>query len=650
MSCGCAGACSLEPEPQAESSASVGMQIRLVVAVFFGMTTMTLAWVAYLEPFGPLPALHARIMAWAMGGLSAPVVLVGGGVFVKEARDELARRSVGMSTLVTLAVFAAWIYSWVMLANGTPRVFFDTASMIVVFLLVGRVIETRLGQSSSRALDAWLQSLPSHTWKICHGKTLRVEASTMKVGQTIVVPAGEMVPLDGIVIRGVAEVERSMLTGESLPVTVSEGDAVEAGAINLDGELRLRVTRAVGERGIEALIDEVKRCARQRPRLQRVADRFAARLTYAAGGLAILMVAVGPLWLSPTEALLRGLAVLLVACPCVAGLATPAAIAAGATAAARAGFVLRSPEAFEALATADRVVFDKTGTLTESRIRVRRVVTAAGLSEARLLAMAAAAERGVRHPIAEALVDAGEGLEVPALEDVRLEVGSGVRGHWQGQAVFVGREAFVPDAQPTTPVPGSSWVHVSVGGRWWGAIAVEAPVREGLEAALEALRERGLGLDMATGDTQAVAAHVGAAVGLDPGRVHGGLRPEDKALLIEALQGAGSRVAYVGDGINDGPALAAAHVGIAVGSPTAVAEAAAQVVVTTGGAERLPAVLRLARRTLGVMRGNLGWAFAYNAITIPLALTGRLDPAWAALLMVGSSTLVLGNSLRLLRR
>ena len=648
MSCGCAGACSLEPEPQAESSASVGMQIRLAVAVFFGMTTMTLAWVAYLEPFGPLPAMHAQIMAWAMGALSAPVVLVGGGVFVKEARDELARRSVGMSTLVTLAVFAAWIYSWVMLANGTPRVFFDTASMIVVFLLVGRVIETRLGQSSSRALDAWLRSLPSHTWKICHGKTLRVEAKTMKVGQTILVPAGEMVPLDGVVTRGVAEVERSMLTGESLPVTVGEGDAVEAGAINLDGELRLRVTRAVGERGIEALIDEVKRCARQRPRLQRVADRFAARLTYVAGGLALAMIAFGPLWLSPTDALLRGLAVLLVACPCVAGLATPAAIAAGATAAARAGFVLRSPEAFEALATANRVVFDKTGTLTESRIRVRRLVTATGITEPQLLAMAAAAERGVRHPIAQALVEASEGLDVPTLDDVRLEVGNGVRGHWQGQAVFVGREAFVADAEPTAPVPGSSWVHVSVGGRWWGAIAVDAPVREGLGPALDELRKRGFGLDMATGDTQAVAEHVGTAVGLD--RIHGDLRPRDKALLIETLQGAGSRVAYVGDGINDGPALAAAHVGVAVGSPTAVAEAAAQVVVTSGGAERLPAVLRLARRTFGVMRGNLGWAFAYNAVTIPLALAGRLDPAWAALLMVGSSTFVLGNSLRLLRR
>lgn len=621
-------------------------------------------------------ALDFPGMRWVMLVLTTPVVLWTGRRFFRGGWGAARHGTADMNTLVALGVGAAYGYSVVatvapgIFASATgemPAVYFEAAAVIVTLILVGRTLEARAKGRASEAVERLVGLQPDTARRLtASGAAEEVTLGDIQIGDRLEVRPGERVPLDGIITEGTSAVDESMVTGEPLPVDKIPGDEVTGATVNRAGAFVMAVTRVGTDTTLQRIVRLVREAQGRKAPIQRLADRIAAVFVPAVLAIAAVTfttwMLIGP---EPrlTYALLTAVSVLIIACPCALGLATPTAILVASGRGAEQGVLFRSGGAVEQLHGVTAVALDKTGTVTEGHPDLVALASAEHLTEDELLRLAAAAERRSEHPLAEAVVRAAAARETPILTpgQFETETGMGVRATVEGRAVSVGRGDLVggeaadwPALEDRVSGPGRTVVRVSVDGRAAGVLAFADAVRGTSAEAVRALHERGLEVVMLTGDAQPAAHAVAETVGID--RVEAGVRPEDKARLVRELQADGHTVAMVGDGINDAPALAQADVGLAVGTGTHVAMEAAAVTLMRPGLSALTDAVRLADTTMRTIRQNLFFAFIYNIVGIPLAagllypFTGRLlSPIFASAAMALSSVSVVTNSLRLRR-
>ena len=633
--------------------------------------------VVILEMGGHLvPGLHHRIGAtigietsWRIQAVLATLVLAGPGrEFLGRGARALWRRAPDMNALVLLGTGAAWVYSMVALIlpgvmpEGSRAVYFEAAAVIVTLILAGRWMEARARGRTGEAIRRLVALSPSVALVERGGAAVEVPVAEIRRGEVLRIRPGERIAVDGVVREGLSFVDESMVTGEPMPVEKGRGAVLIGGTVNGAGALRMRATAVGAETMLARIIALVEQAQGARLPVQDLVNRITLWFVPAVIGAALVTVAVW-LALGPglSHALVAGVAVLIIACPCAMGLAVPVSIMVGTGRAAELGVLFRQGDALQALAGVRTVAFDKTGTLTEGRPEVTDIVAIAG-TEAALLAQAAGVEALSEHPVAGAILRAAtaRGVAVPQAEAVEAQPGLGVTGRVGGARVAVGNAALmaregVAGAEAAfgpaeaLAAAGRTVALVAVDGVAAGVIAVADRLRPGAGAAVAALRAQGLGVALISGDRAAAAQAVGDALGAD--RVVAGVLPAGKVAALRALDGP---VAFVGDGINDAPALAAAEVGIAIGTGTDVAVESADVVLMSGDPGGVVTALEVSRRTMRNIRQNLIWAFGYNVLLIPVAAGvlypfggSMLSPVLAAGAMALSSVLVLGNALRL---
>ncbi|MDR3709677.1 MAG: heavy metal translocating P-type ATPase [Capsulimonadaceae bacterium] len=596
---------------------------------------------------------------WILCAASAVVIFGCGRSFFAGAWSALrAGGSATMDTLIALGSLAAWTFSLSELAfSHAPVTYFETGSTIVTLILMGRFLEARARHRAVASVRALISLAPRTALRVDEtGPPLEVPVATIRVGDLVRVRPGEQVAVDGVVVSGSTSVDEALLTGESVPVAKNVGVPVVGGTLNGSGSIDVRAT-AVGSATVLArLVRLVEEAQASKPPVQRLADKISAVFVPVVLIIAALTLA-GWLFAGAAHAIAvrNAVAVLVIACPCALGLATPTAIIVGVGRAASLGVLVRNAQALEAAARVRLVVFDKTGTLTEGRFRVVDVHAADGVARDDLLAIAAAAQHGSEHPIGAAIVRQAldDGVSVPSSTGFEAVHGEGVRVIVDGAVVLAGNPALMAAGAVSLPSgvddpPAATIVHVAHAGRYLGRVALADQIRQGAREAIAALKARGVDVAMLTGDSVLVAREIGAALGIQD--VRASLRPEEKLAAIDALRAGGTTVvAMVGDGVNDAAALARADVGIAMGQATDVALEAADVTLLGADLSGVERTIRLSRRTVTIIRQNLFWAFAFNSIGIPLAAFGHLNPMIAAFAMAFSSVAVVTNSLRLRR-
>ena len=631
-----------------------------------------------------LPGLHALLSGawnpWVQLALAGPVVLWAGWPLFERGWRSLATRRLNMFTLIALGAGAAFLYSLVAVLlpglfpegfrgpEGRVGLYFEAAAVIVTLVLLGQVLELRARDRTGEALRALLNLAPVTAQRIDEaGGESEVPLEQVQVGDLLRVRPGERVPADGSVFEGQSAVDESMVTGEPIAVQKGPGDPVIGGTLNGAGGFVMRAEAVGADSVLSRIVALVAQAQRSRAPIQRIADRVAGLFVPAVVGVAVLAFVAWALW-GPSPALAYGLvaavSVLIIACPCALGLATPMSIMVGTGRGAQAGVLIRDAEALERLEAVDTLVLDKTGTLTEGRPALRAVLPVEGQDEDSLLGLAASLERASEHPLAAALVAGAEarGLALSPVEDFTSVPGKGVAGRVAGRRVVLGNAAMLAgqglDASALESEAealrrdGATVLAMALDGRAAGLIAVEDPLKATTAEAIAALRAEGLRIVMLTGDNPTTAAAVAARLGIT--EVEAGVLPEAKSAKIETLQRDGRVVAMAGDGINDAPALARADVGIAMGSGTDIAIESAGVTLLRGDLRGILRARRLSRATMRNIRQNLFWAFAYNAIGVPIAagllypVSGLLlSPMIAAAVMSLSSVSVIGNALRL---
>ncbi|MBY4672330.1 cadmium-translocating P-type ATPase [Burkholderia multivorans] len=628
------------------------VRLRLIVAVVFGMWAMPAQWTLYLDAQHTIPESIRLGLAWFAGATTLPILAFSGLPFLRAAWRTLRAGAPGMDVLVACGATIAFCLSVWRLLNGSADVFFDSTAMIISLLLAGRLIEHTIRARASDAMQALL-ALPAETVLMVDVDGSRCEqlAKRAVAGQRFVLRPGERAALDGKIESGSSTLDRALLTGESSPVDVGAGDVVEAGVLNGTGSLTVRVTSPVGERRADAIARTLRRMLARKTATDALAERFTRRFVPFILAMTVVTCAYG-VWSGAGwgTALEHAISVLVITCPCALGLATPLALMVGAGRAARAGILFQDVEAIERASRIDAVFFDKTGTLTLGEPRVVGVHAEPDSCEAAVLIAAATAEQDSEHPLARALryyvhdVDscAGESEAVPGMgvvwhggDGTRIVVGSGA---------LISREGI---AAADRPGNAGTVVFVARNGRLLGHVLLADTPRADAPAAISELRARGIEIGMLTGDRAGPALAVADAVGLPHACVHTDVSPEGKAEIIAHAQRAHRVVAFVGDGLNDGPALAAADYGIAVHSACASSAAAAAVVLSRGDVGQVADALAIGRRIASVMRQNLGWAATYNLIALPVAIAGYASPALAAVAMVFSSVSVTLNACRL---
>ncbi|MCE5218044.1 copper-translocating P-type ATPase, partial [bacterium] len=617
---------------------------------------------AILMPVSMMPAFAGQGALLLVVATVVQVVL--GRQFYVNSWAALRRLTTNMDVLIALGSSAAYLYSLAaMLRRPGSHLYFDTAAMILTLITLGRFLEMRARGQTSAALLTLLDLAPRTARVVQEGDEVEVPVSELVVGDEFIVRPGEQVATDGVVVSGASAVDEAMISGESVPVAKGEGDEVIGATVNREGVLRVRATRVGQETALQQIVLLVTEAQGSKPPIQRLADRVSAIFVPAILALATLtLVLWGVLgrgeapW---TTALLNATAVLLIACPCALGLATPTAVMVGTGLGARHGILIRDAAALETLGRVQVVVLDKTGTITEGRPQVTEVIARAGQSESerqKVLCLAAAAEKSSEHPLARAIVAACPDTP-PEVTEFRAIPGRGVEASLDGQRVLVGSASMLREqgvelgdleAERLRLEAEGKTVSVVVGdGAALGLIALLDTLKPGTREVLAGLKGLGVRVMMVTGDNEATAQAIARQAGIE--EVLAGVRPEDKAQRVADLQEQGLVVAMVGDGINDAPALAQADVGIALGTGTDVAMQTGEVTLISGDLQGVLRALNLGRATLRHIRQNLGWAFGYNVVAIPPAALGLLNPVIAAAAMAASSVSVVGNSLRLRR-
>ena len=621
------------------------------------MQVMMYAWPAYTAVPGDLSAEMEQLLRWASWVLSLPVLLFSCGPFFRNALRDLAQRRISMDLPVALGMLITFAVS----TAGTfdpqglfgREVFFDSFTMFVFFLLSGRWLELRLRDRTAGALEALMNRLPDSVERqTLQGGFERVAVRRLVVGDLLRVQAGEAFAADGVVEQGSTLVDEALLSGESHPLPRAEGAAVVAGSHNLLATVLVRVSQVGAATRFAQIVALMDSASTSKPQAALLADRLAKPFL-----MAVLLAAVAACaWWWPQDpghALMVAVAVLVVTCPCALSLATPAAMLAAAGSLARTGVLVRKLPSLEALAVVDTLVFDKTGTLTRDAMVLRSVQVRPGVPQQGALAMAAALAQHSLHPASRALVQAlGQGVPQPwRCAAVQESAGQGIQGVLEqpgvaAQTVRLGSAAFCDLASPVS-APAGLEVHLADAQGWLASFSLQEDVRPEATDTVAALQALGVEVHLLSGDQPAAVAQVAAQVGI--GRALGGCTPGDKLAYLQRLQAQGRTVAMVGDGLNDGPVLAGAHVSFAFGQAVPLAQARSDLVVLAGRLDVVPAAMALARKTAAVVRQNLWWALAYNAACVPLAVAGWL-PAWlAGLGMAGSSLLVVLNALRLAR-
>ena len=637
-----------------------------------------------LEMGGHLANLHmfipGQMSNWIQFALATPVVLWCGWPFFERGWTSLRTRRLNMFTLIAMGVGVAWLYSVVAVvaptlfppaflkADGSAPVYFEAAAVITVLVLVGQILELRAREQTSGAIRALLDLTPKTARRIrADGVDEDVSLDQIAVGDRLRVRPGEKIPVDGELLEGRVAVDESMVTGESMPVTKDVGDRVVAGALNKTGSFIMRADKVGADTLLAQIVQMVAQAQRSRAPIQRLADTVSGWFVPTVIAIALLAAVVwGLVGPEPrlSYALVAAVSVLIIACPCALGLATPISIMVGVGRGAHAGVLIKNAEALERFEKVDTLVLDKTGTLTEGRPSVTAILPAQGFVEADILRLSASLERGSEHPLADAIVRAAKDRDIPLTEAVDFDspVGRGVRGTIEGRQVASGNTRFLGelsiDVSALEPKAealrhdGATAIFVAIDGKAAGVIGIADPIKATTPAAILALKAAGLRLVMMTGDNRTTAEAVARRLGID--EVQAEVLPQDKASVVQQLRSQGRIVAMAGDGVNDAPALAAADVGVAMGAGSDVAIESAGVTLLGGDLQGIVRARRLSRAVMGNIRQNLVFAFGYNALGIPVAagllypvFGWLLSPALAALAMALSSVSVIGNALRL---
>ncbi|MFI7011483.1 heavy metal translocating P-type ATPase [Streptomyces sp. NPDC050145] len=661
--------------PAAEADELRPLRQRLITAVALALPVIAMAMV---------PALQFEYWQWLSLTLAAPVVTYAAWPFHKAAFTNARHGAATMDTLISVGTSAAFVWSlWALFfgtagepgmthpfeltiarSDGAGNIYLEAAAGVTAFILAGRYFEARSKRKAGAALKALLE-LGAKDVTVLHdgGHEQTIPVSELKVGQRFLVRPGEKIATDGIVVEGSSAVDASMLTGESVPVEVATGDPVTGATLNAGGRLVVEATRVGADTQLSRMAKLVEDAQNGKAAAQRLADKISAVFVPVVIALAVATLGF---WLGNgsgwTAAFTAAVAVLIIACPCALGLATPTALMVGTGRGAQLGILIKGPEVLETTRKVDTIVLDKTGTVTTGKMTLLATHTADGVTEDDVLRLAGALEHSSEHPIAQA-VAAGAAERVgklPTPEDFANIAGLGVQGVVEGHAVLVGREALLAEWEIHLPAElartkaeaeaaGRTAIAVAWDGQARAVLEVADAVKDTSADAIRRFRELGLRPVLLTGDNEAVARAVAAEVGIAPEDVIAEVLPQDKVDVVKRLQGEGRSVAMVGDGVNDAAALAQADLGLAMGTGTDAAIEAGDLTLVRGDLRSAADAIRLSRKTLGTIRSNLFWAFAYNVAALPLAAAGLLNPMIAGAAMAFSSVFVVGNSLRLRR-
>ncbi|MEU7133424.1 heavy metal translocating P-type ATPase [Streptomyces sp. NPDC046261] len=664
------GAAAPAESPGADETAP--LRQRLLVSLVLSVPVVLMAMV---------PALQFDNWQWLSLTLAAPVVVWGALPFHKAAWTNARHGAATMDTLVSIGTLAALGWSlWALFfghagmpgmrhgfdfavsrTDGSSSIYLEAAAGVTAFILAGRYLEAKSKRKAGAALRALLELGAKDVTVLRDGREVRVPTAELVAGDRFVVRPGEKIATDGTVVEGGSAVDASMLTGESVPADVTAGDSVTGATVNVSGRLVVEATRVGSDTQLARMARLVEDAQNGKAAVQRLADRISGVFVPV-----VLLIALGTLltWLfvtgDATAAFTAAVAVLIIACPCALGLATPTALMVGTGRGAQLGILIKGPEVLESTRRVDTVVLDKTGTVTTGKMALHEVVTAPGVSERELLRLAGALEHASEHPIARAIADgaAERTGTLPVPESFENIAGLGVQGVVDGHAVLVGREKLLAEwvielpaelaaAKATAEAAGRTAVAVAWDGEARGVLTVADKIKDTSAQAVTELRRLGLTPVLLTGDNQAVAEAVARAVGID--EVIAEVLPQDKVDVVKRLQAEGRTVAMVGDGVNDAAALATADLGLAMGTGTDAAIEAGDLTLVRGDLLVAADAIRLSRRTLGTIKGNLFWAFGYNIAALPLAAAGMLNPMIAGAAMAFSSVFVVTNSLRLRR-
>ncbi len=679
--------CGMALEPRTVTGDEENAELKDMTRRFWVSVALSVPLLAFVMgdmlPGQPLRhALSGRLMAWLQLVLATPVVLWGGWPFFARGWASIVNRSLNMFTLIALGTGTAYVYSVVAALapgmfpesfrthGGEVALYFEAAAIITTLVLLGQVIELRARSQTSSAIKALLGLTPKTARRLRDdGGEEDVSLDEVRPGDRLRVRPGERVPVDGVFLEGTSAVDESMVTGEPIPVEKAPGSRVTGGTVNGPGGFVMRAERVGSDTLLAQIVRMVSEAQRSRAPIQRLADTVSAYFVPAVVAVAVISAAVWGLlgpepWMA--YALVNAVAVLIIACPCALGLATPMSIMVATGRGAMAGVLIKNAEALEILERIDTLVVDKTGTLTEGKPRLASLVTAPGHSESDLLRLAASLERGSEHPLAAAIVAGAEErkLTLSAVGDFRSITGKGVAGRVEGRTVALGNHRLMQDLG--VPIgdlseradalrrDGQTAMFVAVDGRIAGLVGVADPIKESTPEALRLLRESGVRVVMLTGDSRATAETVARKLGIT--EIEAEVLPDQKSAVVKRLQAEGRIVAVAGDGINDAPALAQAHVGIAMGTGTDVAMESADITLVKGDLRGIARARRLSQATMRNIRENLFFAFVYNALGVPIAagvlypLFGLLlNPIIASAAMSFSSVSVIFNALRLRR-